>query len=270
MGGFFMHSRTGLKTEYLGDTWFDMINACADEAERLGMEAWFYDEDRWPSGFAGGLVTRHPEYRAQKLVMHAFGPGEFEAREDYMALFSCRMDGNDCYEATRISAAGAAEANQERCILAFFVQQSPQSAFYNGYTDVDRMNREATDAFIKFTHEEYRERCGERLGASIHGIFLDEPHRQTVLDTPVPIEQSFEDGISVPWTDRLPDAFSERMGYSILDELPALFLNPEGKEVSSAKWDYIEVTQQLFIENWLRPIYDWCERNNMKLTGHLL
>ena len=32
-GGFFMHSRTGLETEYLGQEWFEFINACADEAE---------------------------------------------------------------------------------------------------------------------------------------------------------------------------------------------------------------------------------------------
>ena len=29
-GGFFMHSRSGLITEYMGDQWFDCINALAD------------------------------------------------------------------------------------------------------------------------------------------------------------------------------------------------------------------------------------------------
>ena len=38
-GGHFMHSRAGLITEYLGDEWFDHINAVADESERLGLEA---------------------------------------------------------------------------------------------------------------------------------------------------------------------------------------------------------------------------------------
>ena len=61
MGGYFMHSRTGLATEYLGEEWFRLINVCADEGARLGMEAWLYDEDRWPSGTAGGLVTAEPE-----------------------------------------------------------------------------------------------------------------------------------------------------------------------------------------------------------------
>ena len=35
LGGYFMHSRTGLITEYLGDEWFDLINAVSDESERI-------------------------------------------------------------------------------------------------------------------------------------------------------------------------------------------------------------------------------------------
>ena len=45
-GGFFMHSRAGLITEYLGEEWFELVNAVADEGEKLGLEAWLYDEDR--------------------------------------------------------------------------------------------------------------------------------------------------------------------------------------------------------------------------------
>ena len=52
MGGFFMHARGGLETEYLSDDWFNCINVCIDEAKKLGMEAWSYDENGWPSGFA--------------------------------------------------------------------------------------------------------------------------------------------------------------------------------------------------------------------------
>ena len=68
LGGYFMHSRAGLITEYLGDEWFDLINEVADAAEEDGMEAWLYDEDRWPSGTAGGKVTAaHPEYALRAL-----------------------------------------------------------------------------------------------------------------------------------------------------------------------------------------------------------
>jgi len=41
---------------------------CADEAQKLGMEAWLYDEDRWPSGIAGGMVTKEKKFRLQFLT----------------------------------------------------------------------------------------------------------------------------------------------------------------------------------------------------------
>ena len=65
LGGYFMHSRTGLKTEYLGDEWFDLINACTEKGTDLEMESWIYAEDRWPSGTCGGIVTEKLENRAR-------------------------------------------------------------------------------------------------------------------------------------------------------------------------------------------------------------
>ena len=69
LGGYFMHSRTGLITEYLGKEWFELINEVADVAAADGMEAWLYDEDCWPSGSAGGKVTVDPQYRMKSLVV---------------------------------------------------------------------------------------------------------------------------------------------------------------------------------------------------------
>ena len=66
-GGFFMHSRTGLDTAYLSDEWFKAIDSCINEAEKSGMLAYLYDEDRWPSGAAGGFVTSNDRFKAQKI-----------------------------------------------------------------------------------------------------------------------------------------------------------------------------------------------------------
>ena len=57
LGGFFMHARGGLQTAYLSEEWMECVNACLDEAGKLGMDAWLYDENGWPSGFGGGLVN---------------------------------------------------------------------------------------------------------------------------------------------------------------------------------------------------------------------
>src|SRR6187455_1211353 len=103
-GGFFMHSRTGLVTEYLGTEWFELINACADEAEKLGMEAWLYDEDRWPSGTAGGIVTQEPKFRLKFIHLEIVEPQVFTWNSNVFAAFSCKLDGLAVYDCVQLEA----------------------------------------------------------------------------------------------------------------------------------------------------------------------
>ena len=78
MGGFHMHSRSGMATPYLSDEFMNLTRACRDEAEKNHMLCWLYDEDRWPSGAAGGLVTRDRRYAARYLLFTPtpYGQGE--------------------------------------------------------------------------------------------------------------------------------------------------------------------------------------------------
>ncbi len=68
IGGFFMHARGGLQTEYMGEEWFENVKASIDQAKELGMYAWAYDENGWPSGFGGGKVNGKGEKYCQKYL----------------------------------------------------------------------------------------------------------------------------------------------------------------------------------------------------------
>lgn len=63
-----MHSRVGLDTEYLGEEFMYLIQACVEKAKREDMLAGLYDEDRYPSGTAGYAVTKDEKYRKRYLV----------------------------------------------------------------------------------------------------------------------------------------------------------------------------------------------------------
>ena len=94
-GGFFMHSRTGLETEYLGEEWFELTNKCADYGYGKGMEAWLYDEDRWPSGSAGGMVTKEEKYRAMYMEMNFLTEDmwrSWQPDENVVAVFALKGD----------------------------------------------------------------------------------------------------------------------------------------------------------------------------------
>ena len=68
IGGYFMHARGGLATEYMGKEWFDNVRASIEEGDKRGMHSWAYDENGWPSGFGGGKVNGlGDEYRQKSL-----------------------------------------------------------------------------------------------------------------------------------------------------------------------------------------------------------
>ena len=45
MGGFFIHSREGLETEYLSTEWMEDVKFCVDKARENDLELWIYDEE---------------------------------------------------------------------------------------------------------------------------------------------------------------------------------------------------------------------------------
>ena len=54
-----MHPRTGLETPYLSDEFMELVKYADEQAREKGMLCWLYDEDRYPSGAAGGMVTEN-------------------------------------------------------------------------------------------------------------------------------------------------------------------------------------------------------------------
>lgn len=55
-GGAFIHPRPGLITEYMSDEWYSLYRHAVEYGKKNDMNIWIYDENSYPSGFAGGHV----------------------------------------------------------------------------------------------------------------------------------------------------------------------------------------------------------------------
>jgi hypothetical protein len=268
MGGFFMHSRVGLATEYLGAEWFRLIRSCAKEGARLGLESWLYDEDRWPSGSAGGLVTADLQYRMRYLrcVVNA----ELPPGSEFVAAFAGRLDGLrlDSY---RVLETASSPLRRGESRLLFGVETVQPHGFFNGGTYLDTLNPEAVRRFFDLTHERYRRHCGEMFGSAVPGIFTDEPHRGFVMaDTPEGWTYPRDSRWVTPWTGAFTEKFHLRFGWDLRERLPELFFQFQGKRISAVKWQYMEVLHALFLESWAKPYAQWCKQHGLRLTGHML
>ncbi len=211
MGGFFMHARGGLETEYMGEEWFDNVEAAITEAERLGMYPWAYDENGWPSGFGSGAVN---------------GLG-VEYQQKYL-----RMEEKPEHTDTQIAKSGD---------HYFYYEINP---FY-----VDTLDSKVIAEFIRLIYEPYYARFGNRIA----GFFTDEP-------------QISRNGI--PWSFVMPTEYEKRYHEDLLAHLEELYL-PVG-DYQTTRMQFWKMVTELFSENYMKQIYDWCEAHGMKLTGHLL
>ena len=92
-GGAFLHSRTGLITEYMSQEWMEILEYCVKILHENDMEAWLYDEDRWPSGTCGGLVTQTKAFQAKSMVYDEINDIEsYRQPENFIGLFAVSFD----------------------------------------------------------------------------------------------------------------------------------------------------------------------------------
>lgn len=252
-GGYFMHARQGLVTPYLSQAWMRCIKTCINTAEAAGAFAWLYDEDKWPSGFAGGIIPEMGrEYRQKALVMRI--------NEDRIATFSAHYDGQEFSKLENVSQIDPLALKEyQDTNLSFYVYTSRLGdPWFNGNSYVDLLKPEVVEAFIKSTHEAYAAQVGKQFGKRVPGIFTDEP---CIYHSSLPRP-------ALPWTDKFPQYFESKNKYSILDHLPSLFFNIGNYQ--KMRFDYWRTISELFVESYTRQLYNWCTKMQLTLTGHIM
>lgn len=167
MGGFFMHARGGLQTEYMGAEWFENVTAAVETAAFCDMRPWAYDENGWPSGFGSGLVNGlGVEYQQKYLRM------EKEPLHKETAICKCGehyfyYEANPFYVDTL-----------DKKVIAKFIEVAYQpyyekygTAIEGFFTDEPQISRKGIPWSFVF-EEEYQSRYGENIREHLEQLFL--------------------------------------------------------------------------------------------------
>lgn len=284
MGGFFPHSRSGMATRYLSDEFFGLVKECAEYGKKNGLLCYLYDEDRWPSGAAGGLVTKEIRYRARHMVISPDRLEGYEAgREPFEKLESEYQPddrGNTAkpkgyficcfrvwlkegylerYEIMR-------DIQDGEGIWYVYLQLEEESPWYNGQTYLDTLNKSAVERFVELTYEGYYWHMGEMFGDGIPAVFTDEPQftkKDSLMD------HDSRTPVNFPYTNDFDDTFAARYGYHIEDRLPELIWNRENGKLSQARYHYHDHVCERFVEAFSDTIGAWCQRHGIVFTGHV-
>ena len=278
-GGAHMHVRTGMSTPYLSDDFMSLIKGCTEKAKSEKMLAWLYDEDRWPSGAAGGIVTKDEQYRARCLLLTTEKCENKAADAD--SVDSCAeggRKGNGYLLATydvildekgylagykKIGEDDEAEGTK----WYVYLKVHSNSEWYNNQSYADTLSKKAIDRFIEVTHECYKRNVGDEFDKTIPAIFTDEPQFTRKKN----LSSSFDKSdCLLPWTDDIPDTFMKAYGYDITDYLPELYWELPGGKISKTRYFYHDHICNRFTEAFADNIGKWCFENKIALTGHMM
>ena len=272
MGGFHLHVRTGLENEYLSEEYMELIKDTVVKAKSEEMLAWLYDEDRWPSGAAGGLVTKDEKYRSRCLFFTPFKEEKYSGINDYwinkkenpIACYDVILDSDGFLSSYK--KIGENDEVEGTKWYAFLELANP-SSWYNGQTYLDTLSSDAVKKFIEVTHEKYKDKMGDEFDKTVPAIFTDEPQftRKAVLNN------SFDKmNITMPWTDNVPELYKEMYGEDIFDTLPEIFWDKPNSTPSLHRYRYHDFIAELFATSFADTVGGWCNENGIALTGHMM
>lgn len=270
-GGFFIHTRSGMSTEYLGKDFMRLVRACNRKAKEIGMLSYLYDEDRWPSGFAGGYVTRHKEFRQKMLVISRTSPEDMqrlhavdERDPELLACYDIVFDAHGKISSYSVITDSEKVGGEKWYAYSMLAEKSGR---FNGYTYLDTMNADAVDKFIEVTHEAYKRELGDEFGSSIPAIFTDEPSYYVMT-----FKAYARDGkdAAYPWTQAFRSSFENRFGYDIVARLPEVVWDKSDGTPNTERYRFFMLAAELFAENFGDKIGKWCHENGIAFTGHYM
>lgn len=278
-GGAFVHPRPGLITEYLSEEWFDRWGYALETAKELGLKLYIYDENSYPSGFAGGHVpSMLPDCFSTSAQYRIFPAGaapddressaSWMVGQDLIRAWGMRRRGEKWVITADITEDGSQAAGDWEHVLLITRQEPQLLPWLGGFANVDLLRPEVTDAFLKCTYEEYSRRFGRDFGDHIPAVFSDEP---AITGSTI---YNFGSKNNVPFSYWLAGQFEQRNGYDLLPHLAALFLDVDCDwylyPAEKVRYDYYMTLRYLWTDNFIRPVAEWCGKHGIAWTGHFM
>lgn len=171
-------------------------------------------------------------------------------------------------------------------VFSYFVRSHYEGAYVCGALraprrSIDFCNEKAVKRFLDVTYGGYECHLGDRMH-KIESIFFDEPGlmgfykypAKKVLGPKIPSKIDFYEPYDetipifpfIHWSDGMAEKFYQMKGYSLIDNLPALFEG--GDEYRYLRIDYSEYIEKQFNESFIGQYRNCLSKYNIGVGGH--
>ena len=277
-----------------------------DEIDRLGLRAWIYDENGYPSGGAGALTLRaDPDYECRAIAKITLPleagksvsidlPGGHDAFL-YAAAYPLDACGDpipsspcdervcDGSEST-LTFTNNTKQDMKVCAFAEKHLYEGSHALHNTFSArryIDVMNTDAVGEFISNTYKKYTENAKKHYvdGTDlVEAFFTDEPSLMGCYLNPglfPPRTDDPYDESKVPlypmvnYGRDVENTFEAISGMNFRKNLVYLFYG-KGELAKKARYYFHKTTSDLFERSFYAQISNYCAKNGTRFSGHAL
>ncbi len=256
--------RLGYKgIEYLSEEFIEVYRAYLDEAEKLGMRVILYDDYYFPTGqVAGQFFKQFPEYmasRLDKVEKDHQGEGTIKLKVPEGTYLGAVLwdrtqnhieDISDSYS-NGIVRAKVSEGDWK--MMVFYLNHQAVLDLRNPGI-MNYIEKEAVKKFLSISYEKFYQGFGEYFGNVIPMTFYDEP------------SMHWMDGRI--WSSTLNERYLEKYGESPIKYYPSLWYDI-GPLTSAARNALLGIRADMYEENFVKQLADWCETHGIMLSGHM-
>ncbi len=282
---FCLESRT--HEQFGREQWWEDMGFVLRRARELGMRVWLLDDKRFPSGYANGYLSDHPELR--RTVLRAefrdfAGPRNgavilpipLREGESFVSVAAFRRTKNgNSFGGEGVDLMPELRGGKiywdvpEGTWRVFYVVRTPYAPGAPEWVDV--FSPESCRAMIHAVYQPHYDHFAEYFGNTFAGFFSDEPCFSNDFGNYYSILGKW--GMMLPFRPDLCELLAAETGYAaerVRKLLPALFFDYEGSEGPALRCAYMDVASKQFAANFTRMLSEWSHAHGVKYIGHII
>ncbi|MBQ7379004.1 MAG: hypothetical protein IJW70_04905 [Clostridia bacterium] len=276
--------------DFCGPEWWADVDVILAECEKRGMKVWIFDDKKYPTGYANGLIeTKYPHLRQREIIeehIDVMGPAPdtsflvSKTWEDDEILGVYAFKRTDEGEQTTGGYIDLTPTLDHGCVF-FDVPEGLWRVYI--YTNTRRGNRgnyidmvsaESCKVLLEAVYEPHYEHYAKYFGNTLVGFFSDEPSFGNGMATRHSIDPSGHErpmgtvGMALPYNVRVIELMSEEMGEYALPYMAELWFWSEHAPIT--RLAYMNAITSLYRDNFGYMIGNWCRERGVMYIGHII
>lgn len=273
--------------DFMGEQWWGDMDLIMEEARRRRMRVWLLDDDKFPTGHAGGGYEREPQkakiYIAERH-MDLCGPLESGAvlienflgdDGELLGVFACPKPYGGSSDISITDAVDLTDSVHDGIVYLnipagfyrlFVLFTTRKGGGRENYMNL--LDEASVKVLLDQVYEPHYARYKEDFGKTFAGFFSDEPEIGNVPGYGFE-EKLGKKNVRLPWSTELKKMLEERWKDNFPACLIALWYQA-GDGTSALRRDFMDCVSQLLSDNFSMQIGNWCREHGVEYIGHVI